>query len=246
MEQDCLLTGASSGIGLAIAEALLAQGWHVCGIGRSFCEEVREKLTKVAEVGGGSMTFVEMDLTKQDRLLEVVKGLQKLYQFRLLINNAGVAYYGPHETVSPKKLHEMVVTNVEVPMLLCGQLLRDLRSVGGTIVNISSVTATHPSPWGSAYGATKAALSAFSASLFEENRKHGVRVVTIQPDMTDTNLYRNADFTRGEETDTYLTPEEVAEAVLYAVNIRAGCVLREMTLRPQRQSIQRKKPEGKE
>lgn len=240
MERYGLLTGASSGIGLAIAKALLQAGWCLYGIGRHFSEDALQQLCRDAEVGGGSFVPVEQDLTDTGKLLELVRGLQKEHTFRLLVNNAGVAYYGPHETVSPKNLHEMVVTNVEVPMLLCGQLMRGLREVSGTIVNVSSVTATHASPWGCAYGATKAALSAFSESLFEENRKHGVRVVTIQPDMTATALYRNADFCQGEEADTYLTPEEVAEAVLYAVNAREGLVLREITLQPQKRCIKRK------
>ena len=176
MERDCLLTGASAGIGLAISEALLREGWCVYGIGRHFSADVLRQLNKDAEVGGGSFVPVEQDLMDTGKLLELVKGLQKEHTFRLLVNNAGVAYYGPHETVSPRHLHEMVVTNVEVPMLLCGQLMRGLREVSGTIVNVSSVTATHASPWGCAYGATKAALSAFSESLFF--RDAGILVIS--------------------------------------------------------------------
>lgn len=95
-------------------------------------------------------------------------------------------------------------------------------------------------PHGCAYGATKAALSSFSSSLFEETRKYGVKVITIQPDMTQTNLYRNANFKEGITPDTYLTPEEIADAVEYALSLREGIVLREITLTPQKHQITRK------
>lgn len=78
-------------------------------------------------------------------------------------------------------------------MIITNLLLRDLKKNKGTIINISSITAEKTNPHGCAYGATKAGLTSFSHSLFEEARKYGVRVVNLEPDMTDTNLYRNAD-----------------------------------------------------
>lgn len=124
-------------------------------------------------------------------------------------------------------------------MVLTNLLLRDLKKYGGTVINISSVTAQLSNPHGCAYGATKAGLSSFSRSLFDEVRKYGVRVVTIQPDMTKTDLYRNADFTQGEE-DSYLLPEEIAETVRDILQMRKGVVVTEITLRPQLHRIRRK------
>ena len=77
-------------------------------------------------------------------------------------------------------------------MIITNLLLRDLKKNKGTIINISSITAGKANPHGCAYGATKAGLTSFSHSLFEEARKYGVRVVNLEPDMTDTKLYRNA------------------------------------------------------
>ena len=84
------------------------------------------------------------------------------------------------------------------------------------------MTAKQSSPHGCAYAATKAGLSSFGKSLFEEARKYGVKVTTIHPDMTDTNLYRDADFTCGEEPESYLLPDEVAKAVAYVLDQREG------------------------
>ena len=133
----------------------------------------------------------------------------------LLVNNAGVGYYGLHEELNVQKIQKLVRTNLEVPMVLTNLLLRDLKKYSGTVINISSADSSQlSSPHGRAYGATKAGLSSFSRSLFDEVRKYGVRVVTIQPDMTKTDLYRNADFAQGEEEASYLLPEEIAAAAV--------------------------------
>ena len=142
--------------------------------------------------------------------------------------------------MNPKKIQEMVRVNLEAPLILTQQLLRTLKK-GGYIINISSVTAKQPSPHGCAYAATKAGLASFSSSLFDEARKYGVKVTAVYTDMTETNLYRNADFTVGEEKESYLTPEEVAEAVEYVLTQREGIVIPELVLRPQFHRIRKKK-----
>ena len=76
-------------------------------------------------------------------------------------------------------------------------------------------------------------------ALFEETRKSGVRIITIHPDLTDTNLYRNADFRPADDPACVLTAEEVAEAVLGAVRTRDGLVVSDITLRPQKNRIVR-------
>ena len=118
--------------------------------------------------------------------------------------------------------------------------MRQLKKQGGFIVNISSVTAGASNPHGCAYGATKAGLSSFSRSLFDEARKYGVKVVAVSPDMTKTGLYRNAGFTVGDEEASYLEPKEVARAVAFALSQREGAVVTELTLRPQIHRIKRK------
>lgn len=134
----------------------------------------------------------------------------------------------------------MVRTNLEAPMILTCSLLRDLKKNRGYVINISSVTATGSNPHGCVYGATKAGLSSFSHSLFDEARKYGVKVVTISPDMTKTNLYRNANFREGDEAESYLLPEEVAQAVEYVLSRREGLVVSDITLKPQLHRITRK------
>ena len=181
-----------------------------------------------------------------EKILKLVRGIAEEAGVTLLVNNAGSAYYGLHEELSPKKIQEMVRTDLEVPMILSQQLLRGFKKNKGCIVNIASVTAQQSNPHGCAYGAVKAGLVSFSRSLFDEARKYGVRVAVVSPDMTKTELYRNADFTVGEETESYLLPQDVADAVAYIVEQRAGVAVSEVTLRPQYHRIRRKPVAKKE
>lgn len=231
--EAAIVTGASSGIGAAIAGRLCGLGYEVFGFGRDF---EKEEL-----VQSDRFHPVVCDLLDTERLCGSVKEIASQHQVRVLVNNAGVGYYGLHEELSPAKIKELVRTNLEVPMILSQQLLRNFKKHAGIIINISSVTAVGSNPHGCAYGATKAGLTSFSHSLFDEARKYGVKVVTIAPDMTKTDLYRNADFREGDEEESFLLPEEVADAVEFIVTRRDGMVVTDITLKPQLHRIKKKK-----
>lgn len=237
MKKSAVVTGASSGIGLAVSKMLCRLGYEVYGLGRDF---EREEVYEAVQETGESFHRIVCDVLDTQKLCSTVKEIMTESSIEVLVNNAGVGYYGLHEMLNPKKIQEMVRTNLEVPMILTQQMLRALKKNAGTILNISSVTAVQSNPHGCAYGATKAGLSSFSHSLFDEVRKYGVKVVTIQPDMAKTNLYRNADFCEGEEPESYLLPEEVAQAAEYVLSQRMGLVVSEITLKPQLHRIRRK------
>ena len=239
-----IVTGASSGIGAAISARLCEMGYEVFGIGRSFGSSFAEQFPDAAD--NPLFHAVVCDLLDTEKMLKLVRGIAAEAGVTLLVNNAGSAYYGLHEELSPKKIQEMVRTDLEVPMILSQQLLRGFKKNKGCIVNIASVTAQQSNPHGCAYGAVKAGLASFSRSLFDEARKYGVRVAVVSPDMTKTELYRNADFTVGEETESYLLPQDVADAVAYIVGQREGVAVSEVTLRPQYHRIRRKPVTKKE
>ena len=219
-----------------MCRVLCEKGYEVYGFGRDFAkEQTREFVEQTA-----AFHPVEGDLLEEQKLCDAVKEITKTADIEVLVNAAGVGHYGLHEELTPKKIQALVRTNLEIPLLLTNRLLRVLKKNHGYIINISSVTAKQSSPHGCAYAATKAGLSSFGKSLFEEARKYGVKVTTIHPDMTDTNLYRDADFTCGEEPESYLLPDEVAKAVAYVLDQREGMVVPEITLRPQLHRIARK------
>jgi len=233
--KTAIVTGASSGIGFAICRMLIGQQIKVYGIGRHFDDEALQELRTLDEMN--LFTPVQCDLVKTNEVIDLIKNIQKKEEIDILINNAGVGYFGPHEELNPNKIHEMVTVNLEVPLLLTNLLLRTLKKNHGFIINISSITAKKSNTYGCAYGATKAALTSFSKSLFDEARKYGVKVVSIHPDMTKSNFYRNANFKEGESLDTYLLPEEVASAVSMVLSQREGVVVSDITLQPQRHQL---------
>lgn len=230
MNDAAIITGASSGIGLEISKTLCRTGYEVFGIGRTFDTEFT----------ADNFHKIVCDLLDTDRLCTTVKEIAAKNRVTVLVNNAGTAYYGLHEELNARKISRMVRTNLEAPMILTCQLLRTLKQNRGYVINISSVTAVSSNPHGCAYGATKAGLSSFSRSLFDEARKYGVKVVTISPDMTKTDLYRNADFREGDDAQSYLLPEEVAGAVEYVLSQRDGLIVSDITLKPQIHRITRK------
>lgn len=235
-KEAAIVTGASSGIGYAVSKKLGALGYEVFGFGRDFEKTERTAADNVPE----NVHEIVCDVLDTDQLCACCRQITAKHQVHILVNNAGVGYYGLHEELSPDRIKALVRTNLEAPMILTQQLLRHLKKNAGYVINIASVTAAQSNPHGCAYGATKAGLASFSRSLFDEARKYGVKVVTISPDMTQTNLYRNADFREGDEAESYLLPEDAAGAVEWLLSQREGVIVTDITLKPQLHRIKKK------
>ena len=228
-----LLTGASSGIGLAIGNRLAADGYQVFGIGRHFDENITYP--------ENFYRFI-CDITDTKALLQLLSRLKEEYHILapdIVIHNAGVGYYGLHETLSDDAIRALVRTNIEAPMLLTSHVLPFMKQRGsGQFFFISSVTARKQNTYGCAYGATKAALLSFANSLFDEVRKHNIKVTTLLPDMTQTELYRNADFMADEEA--CLFAEDIADTVSYVLSQEDHMNFTELTIQPQKHRIKKK------
>lgn len=226
--KTAIVTGASSGIGLAISKMLDAEGYQVYGIGRVFpdgCDFFAKRLS--------------LDIRDTDILLGKVSEIRRV---DILVNAAGSAFYGLAEFNTPDQIKEMCRTDLEAPMILTSALLPKLKDTKGMVINIASVTSTRINTHGAAYGALKAGLRSYGRSLYEEVRKTGVRVVTVCPDLTaGTKLYRNADFKPSEEDGCFLLPEDTAECVRSVINMREGAAVTEVEVRPQFNRIVKKK-----
>ena len=222
-----IVTGASSGIGLAISKMLAEEGYNVYGIGRIFpegCDFFEQRIS--------------LDLRDTDILLKKISTIKKV---DILVNAAGSAFYGLAEFNTPAQIQEMCRVDLEAPMILTSALLPRLKDSKGMVINIASVTSTRINTHGAVYGALKAGLRSYGRSLYEEVRKTGVRVVTVCPDLTaGTKLYRNADFRPSEEDGCFLLPEDTAECVRSVINMRKGAVVTEVEVRPQFNRIEKK------
>lgn len=231
--KSVLLTGATSGIGLAIGKQLANEGYQIFGLGRN--------IEKISDLPANFKLFA-CDITDDKAVSDLLNKIKQMLSGKqpdIVIHCAGVGYYGPHETLTNEQIKELVRTNLEAPMILTSLLLPSMKQRGsGHFVFLSSVTAEKVNTYGCAYGATKAALSSFATSLFDEVRKTGIKVTIIQPDMTMTDLYRNADFTADETACIF--PEDIAQTVSFALTLPEHCNLTELTIQPQKHRIIRK------
>lgn len=228
-----LLTGASSGIGLATGLQLANEGYEVYGIGRNF--ENTFSFPK-------NFHCYCCDITDITALLSTINKLQERWKVPapdIVIHSAGVGFYGLQETISDHDIQSLVRTNLEAPMILTSHFLPFMKQrKSGHIIFLSSVTARKNNTYGCAYGATKSALLSFANSLFDEVRKHGIKITTLLPDMTKTNLYRNADFTADETA--CLFPEDIADTISYILSASEHLNITELTIQPQKHRIQKK------
>lgn len=242
--KTAVVTGASSGIGLAISQYLVGKGIKVFGIARRF-ENACQNSEDICKITGrrDSPMFIKVkcDISNVEELVQCIKIISQNERINILVNCAGIGIFGPHEQLNPFTINQMVSVNLTAPLIITNLLLRRLKETRGIIINISSTAAKKISTHGCAYAATKAGLSHFSDSLFHEVRKTGVRVVTICPDITKTEFYNNADFKEYDDEQCFLFAEDIVKAVDFVLSCRHGAVAKELILMPQKFRIERKK-----
>ena len=234
MKPLAVVTGASSGIGRSIALRLLKLGYRVIGIGRTVANT--EKL-----IDHSDFQPLECNLSATNQINQCVKALSNDDSIHIIVNAAGFGRFRPHEEYDDKTIAEMVNVNLTSPMILCSLFLRALKKNKGVIINITSIEALRSSKYSALYSATKSGLRAFGQSLFEEVRKSGVNVITINPDMTDTNFFEPLHFGVSKDADAHLLSEDIADTVEQILTMRKGACITEITIRPQRFGISKKK-----
>jgi len=207
-----LITGASRGIGRAIAGKLAAPDRELLLHGRDQ-EALVEVYTEV-EVAGAKPSILLYDLSRPKEIEAMVQKIGNK-PLRGFINNAGIAIVKPLGDLSLEDWQATIDVNVTAPFLLTQKLV-PLMTEGSTIINVLSVAARTGFPaWGS-YCMSKFALEGFSQSVREELRPLGIRVVNIYPAATATEIWDGIEGDWPEEN--MLPADEVAEAVAYALN----------------------------
>ena len=207
-----LITGASRGIGRAIAERLAEPECTLLLHGRD--REALSKTCHLVEARSASAIPLHYDLRYVDsieRMLEEV-GSEPL---DVLVNNAGIAVVKPLEEVTLEDWQTTLAVNVTAPFLLTKQLLLQMPE-GSSIVNILSVAAKAGFPGWSCYCMSKFALEGFSQSVREELRVRRIRMLNVYPAATSTDIWNplKGDWPR----ERMLPPEEIADAVAYVLS----------------------------
>ena len=232
MKRIVVITGATSGYGLAAARKFKEQGDTVVAASRN-----AEKVKRIVEENGFDLG-VQIDVTKYEdweRLAETVR--TQYGRIDVLVNNAGGGVAIVDTTEQTKEdIDQSIQLNLNSVIYgskLFGAMMKEQRD--GIIINLSSVCARHC--WGgwSVYAAAKAGVLNFTKGLYVEMRPYGVRATCIIPAAASTGFQSSARI--GEENQT-LTAEDIANAVLYAANQPKGVVVEEMTVWGTSQDVQ--------
>jgi short-subunit dehydrogenase len=200
------------------------------GIGKSICEELENNSYFIIKL--------ESRLDNIQSLEIEIKKILEDNDIDLLINCAGIGIFQPHEEISLLKIKELIDVNLTAPIILCNLLLRSLKKTKGNIINITSIEATKHSKFSALYTATKSGLRDFGLCLFEELRKSGVSVTSINPDLTTTHFFDDLQFEPSTKEDTYLLPITIAKTVIDILNTNG--VITDITVRPQKFDIKKK------
>ena len=191
--QVVLITGASSGIGRATAEAFAAAGASVALAARS--TGALHEAAQAIEARGGRALAVPADVTQRASVDACVRAVRDTFgRLDVLVNNAGLGRKASLEQTTDEEIETLVRTNVVGTLYATRAALPHLREVAGTIVLISSVAGRRGFPWASVYCATKFALAGLAESLRIELAGTGVKVVLICPGRVDTDFFAKAGF----------------------------------------------------
>lgn len=231
-KRAALVTGGSGGIGLAIARRLAEIGYAVTISARR-----EEKLTAAAEglaADGFDVLAVPADLTSEEAILNLFSEHRARWdRLDCLVNNAGIGIGQPIEQITGKYLDLQVNVNLKATVLATREALPLLRDSGrehgkSLIVNLASIAGVQPPPWLSLYGATKAAILAFSRSTQREVGEDGIAVAAIAPGFVATGM---TEFIQGQvPPERMMRPEDIAAAVEFLLRVSPNCAVPELVM----------------
>jgi short-subunit dehydrogenase len=210
-----IITGASSGIGKALAFDLADKGAKLALLARrkEELDKIAAKLSKKTEVFA-----VQADVTSEKKVMEAVKkAAGRFGRIDILVNNAGVGLFSSLEKMSMSDFDSVVKTNLYGPLYMLKAALPYLKKSKGLIVNISSGLSRRALPFLSAYGGTKSMLNAMSDGMRIELRKYGIKVLTYGPPMTDTPFIKRQGLTPEYRNRKIASAEDVAGRIVQGV-----------------------------
>ncbi len=195
-----LVTGASKGIGAGIAKHLGAEGATVVVNYATDREGANRTVMEIVK-GGGEAWAVPGDFSKPEAITRTFAEIEKKHgKLDVLVNNAGVAGFGPLESVTADEFHRLFDLNV-LGLLLSTQAGVKLMSEGGSVINIGSLAGSMPAAYGTIYSATKGAVNNLSISLSKELGPKQIRVNALNPGLVMTEGLQAAGFMKGERYD---------------------------------------------
>ena len=219
-----LVTGAGSGIGAGLAQALLERGDEVVVVARS-----SQRAEELGRALPGATTLVA-DLART----EEVEALDLPDRLDSLVHAAGVVELGSVADLAADDWTSQLQVNLVAPAVLTRAALPAMRAAGGTVVMVNSGAGLRANPGWSAYAASKHGLRALADALRAEEAEHGVRVTSVYPGRTATAMQEKVHAQEGKEydADEWIRSETVVDAVLHVLDLPADATLTDLTLKP--------------
>ena len=228
-QATALITGASSGIGLATTKLLLQQGYRVVGISR------RDVST---ELDHQNYQSISVDLSTLEPLESKLRELQKNESIDCLIHAAGQGHFGSIEQFSVKQIEDSLRLNLISVMTICRSLLPSMRRRGrGQIIFIGSEAALNAGKKGALYSAAKFGLRGFSQALRADCASDGIRVSLINPGMVRSPFFDTLSFAPGENAENAIDVNDVADCIWQILRSSSNIVIDEINLSPRIKSI---------
>jgi len=223
-----LVTGASSGIGFATAQALIHANYSVSGIARDFSQTKFDALQKV-----------ELDLSNIDGLATALAQFDDIPD--VLVLNAGYGQFGGLEQFSHEQIRRLVDTNLVSNLFLIKHFLPKMKQRGsGDIVLLGSESALQGAKAGSVYCATKFAIRGLAQSLRADCSTSNIRVILLNPGPVASNFFDDLNFEPQEGDDFEIPAESVAQAIMSALSQPRSVVVEETNLQPIKRSFKKK------
>lgn len=234
--KTALITGASKGIGYAVAEALVRTGYNVCLTARNEVElnDAAARLNLIREAPrrdepGQALPLV-CDVRDYNAQCEVVMHtVKKFGQLDVLVANAGVGHFAPVDELTLEQWAEVIDINLTGVFYSVKAAVAELKKTRGMIITIGSLAGKNPLAAGSAYNASKFGLSGFSEAIMLDLRPHGIRVSTIMPGSVATHFNHH----QPSEADAWkIQPEDIARLVINLLEMPTRTLPSRIEVRP--------------
>ncbi len=230
-EQVAIVTGASRGIGRAIARAFAAEGAAVAAVYRGNREAADSLLAEITGSGGKAIA-VQCDVADRASVHECVQQVEKeLGPISILVNNAGVIADGLFVRLDPQEWNKVIQTNLGGTFNFCQELAFGMmQRRKGRIINISSVSAEHVNPGQANYAASKGAINSFTRALAVELAKRGVTVNALAPGFIATDMSAGVRNKAGDRIAKMIpmrrigTPEDIAHVAVFLASAESSYI----------------------
>lgn len=221
-----IITGAGRGIGRAIALDLAKEGCHLVLTSRTQSELA--SLVEEITVSGANAIGLPSDLCLEENIEKLVnQSVAKFGVIDILINNAGVLYPEPFLEATLEHWDQTMSINLRSVFLLSQKVLRLMKERhSGYIINISSVQAFGVQPHVAAYGVSKGGMVGLSQALYEAAKQYGVKVSTVYPGITDTQMVR--DLNPPTKPEQWMLPEDISYCVLFLLKQSSRMIVKDV------------------